>query len=445
MRKIIKVSWVIFTLLVFMGFGLAPTSRAQTNNAPITQSGPWRTIRLDPRVRERYVPPPLDFLAGAEQAASANIVVNYNGGGWTTQARDAFEFAVGIWEMLITSPVIIEVDADFGPLGPNILGGAGPVSIRRNFTNAPYSGTWYPVATANQLAGFDIEPGIVDIEATFSSTYSAWDFGTDGSTDPTKISFASVVLHEIGHGLGFLGSMRVDDGTGRSECMGTAGEGCYGYFGSPMIYDTFTENSDGTSLTSFTNNSSSLTAQLTSNDLFFDSLGGNSANGGMQVPIYAPEEWERGSSYSHLAESFNPSGHALMTFSISRGETIHHPGAVTLCMFEEMGWTVSENCIATPDIPINGLEADNDGPTLLGNETQFTATLTAGSNVTYEWDFGDGDGESGSAVAHQYASQDIYTVELTATNLVSQETATTLVYITEQFDWIYMPLLAKQP
>ena len=110
-----------------------------------------------------------------------------------------------------------------------------------------------------------------------------------------------------------------------------------------------------------------------------------------------------------------------------------------------MGWTVSENCIATRDFAINGLEADNDGPTLLGNETQFTATLTAGSNVTYEWDFGDGDGESGSAVAHQYANQGIYTVELTATNLVSQETATTLVYITEQFDWIYMPLQAKQP
>ena len=94
---------------------------------------------------------------------------------------------------------------------------------------------------------------------------------------------------------------------------------------------------------------------------------------------------------------------------------------------------------------ITGLAAANDGPTLLGNLTQFTASLSTGSNVTYEWDFGDGDGESGSAVAHQYASQGIYTVELTATNLVSQETATMLVYITEQFDWIYMPLQATHP
>ena len=107
MRKIIKVSWVMFTLLVFMGFGLAPTSRAQTNNAPITQSGPWQTIRLDSGVREIYVPPPMEILTSAEQAATANIVVNYNGGGWTTEAQDAFEFAVGIWETRITSLELI--------------------------------------------------------------------------------------------------------------------------------------------------------------------------------------------------------------------------------------------------------------------------------------------------------------------------------------------------
>jgi len=601
MRKIIKVSWVMFTLLVFMGFGLAPTSRAQTNNAPITQSGPWRFIYLDPQVRQRYVPPPMKILTSAEQAASANIVVNYNGGGWTTEAQDAFEFAVGIWETLITSPVIIEVDADFDSLGENILGGAGPINLVRDFTNAPRSSTWYPVATANKLSNTDHDPGNADILARFSSNFPDWYFGTGSSTPSGQISFASVVLHELGHGLGFLGSMEAG-----GEC-GNPNWGCYGISGYPFIYDRFTENGSGTVLLSYPNNSTALGDQLTSNNIYFNSPGGNFANGDSRVPIYAPSTWNEGSSYSHLSESFNPTSHALMTYSISRGETIHHPGAVTLCLFEEMGWTVSATCSSGTDTPINGLSASNngptifgtatqlsaditggsnvsyewdfgdstsvsgksvshqyaapgsytaevtatnsenqaatttnvqvdvaisglsasndgptvlgtatqlsanltggsnvtydwdfgdstngngvspehtysaageytaevtasnavseattttlvqveegimglsaanDGPTLLGNLTQFTASLSTGSNVTYEWDFGDGEGDSGSAVAHQYASQGIYTVELTATNLVSQETATTLVYITEQFDWIYMPLLAKQP
>jgi PKD repeat protein len=325
--------------------------------------------------------------------------------------------------------VTIVVDADFGPMGANILGGAGPVSFRRNFTNAPQTNTWYPIATANKLAGYDLEPGTADIEATFSSSYSNWDFGTDNTTDPLKISFASVVLHELGHGLGFLGSMRIDDGSGITECRGTSGEGCFGYSGSPMIYDRFTENGAGTALISYTNNSTNLAAQLTSNDLFFDSPGGNFANGDSRVPIYAPATWNPGSSYSHLAESFNPTSHALMTYSISWGETIHHPGSVTLCMFMEMGWTVSETCSSSPDTAISGLSAENDGPTIFGSATQLGADVTSGSNVTYDWDFGDGTSGSGQSVSHQYAAPGPYTAEVTATNSVNQGTATTSVLV----------------
>jgi len=43
------------------------------------------------------------------------------------------------------------------------------------------------------------------------------------------------------------------------------------------------------------------------------------------------------------------------------------------------------------DAPIAGLEATNDSPTMLGNPTTLTATISAGSNVTYTWAFGDND------------------------------------------------------
>ncbi|HUV27516.1 MAG TPA: PKD domain-containing protein, partial [Anaerolineales bacterium] len=354
-----------------------------------------------------------------------------NGGGWTSEAQTAFRFAADIWETMITSPVPIVVDAKFDPMGENILGGAGPTSIRRNFTNAPQANTWYPIATANKLYGIDLEPGIADIQATFSSTYLDWHFGTGSSTGPGEINFVSVVLHELGHGLGFLGSMWVNNGSVDDECDGPAGVGCYGYLGSPMIYDRYAENGEGTALISFTNNSTNLTTQLTSGDIFIDSPAAFYANGNSRVPLYAPGSWEQGSSYAHLAESYNSTSHALMTYSIAMGETIHNPGAVTLCLFEDLGWTVSETCSTAADTPISGLAAANDGPTLLGTATQLSATISSGSNVSYEWDFGDSTSASGQNVAHQYAAPGLYTAEVTATNSVNQETAVTSVLVEE--------------
>jgi hypothetical protein len=425
MNKQLKVFWNLFVLLAVAVFGLAPASSAQSNSSVDLQPGPMQLIRLDPRVQQRYVPAPASTLHSRVEAASANIVVNYNGGGWTSEAQDAFEYAVVIWESLITSPINIEVDAEFSALGTNILGGAGPVTVVRNFTNAPLSSTWYPVATANKLAGSDQNGGTAEIRAQFSSNFADWDFGTGSSTPGNKISFVSVVLHELGHGLGFLGSM-----TTGGEC-GNPNWGCYGFSGDPFIYDRFVENGNGTALLTFDNNSTDLAIQLTSGDLFFDSPGGNFANGDSRVPIYAPPTWSQGSSYSHLDESFNSSSHALMTYSIAYGETIHHPGSVTLCMFEEMGWTVSETCSGSADIAVSELAAANDGPTLLGTPTQLSASITSGSNVTYTWDFGDSTGGSGASTSHTYPEAGEYTARVTATNAVSEETATTLVTVEE--------------
>ena len=221
MNKFLKISWTLTILLAIAATGVAPVSSAQTNSSGDLQPGPMRVIRLDPHVRQHYVPPPTTALFSSQQADSANIVVNYNGGGWTNDAQDAFEFAVGIWESLITSPINIEVDAEFSALGTNILGGAGPRTVVRNFPNAPLNNTWYPVATANKLSGSDQNGGTAEIRAQFSSNFADWDFGTGSSTPGDKISFVSVVLHEVGHGLGFLGSMSVG-----VEC-GNPNWGCY--------------------------------------------------------------------------------------------------------------------------------------------------------------------------------------------------------------------------
>jgi PKD repeat protein len=84
-----------------------------------------------------------------------------------------------------------------------------------------------------------------------------------------------------------------------------------------------------------------------------------------------------------------------------------------------------------PDSPIEGLTAVNDGPTQLGDTTTLTATVTSGTNVQYEWDFGDGITMTEQVVEHIYQATGTYTATVTATNGTSSASAPTTVTITD--------------
>ena len=93
---------------------------------------------------------------------------------------------------------------------------------------------------------------------------------------------------------------------------------------------------------------------------------------------------------------------------------------------------VATAVVTVVDVPIAGLNASNDSPTRLGNATNFNATISAGSNVVYAWDFGDGATDSGATPAHTYAALGTYTATVTATNSVNQQVATTVVTVIDQ-------------
>jgi len=57
-----------------------------------------------------------------------------------------------------------------------------------------------------------------------------------------------------------------------------------------------------------------------------------------------------------------------------------------------------------PDIPIAGLLATSSSPTRLGDATNFSASVTGGTGITYVWDFGDGDTGDGPAPSHSYGA-----------------------------------------
>ncbi|MFQ6100861.1 MAG: hypothetical protein ACE5OS_06450 [Anaerolineae bacterium] len=323
--------------------------------------GPELILLYDEDQVPHRVPPPAQIRSGV-YVQTANFTVKWNPSGctgtlspWPQAAKDAFQYAVSIWASTLNSSQTIVIDACWrSDLGSGVLGSARARSPHHDFPNAPYANTWYQVALANTLSNSDLNDSDLydwdgdgndadsEILANFSSTFD-WYYGTDGNTPGTQVDFASVVLHELGHGLGFAGSMNYDDGAGYPECNGTAGVGCWGYGTAyPYIYDRFTEDNSGTSLIAFTNHSTALGSALVSTNVFFDGTHANAANGGSRVELYAPNPWKPSSSYSHLDESFSGTENALMTYSLGPGSSEHNPGPVMLGMFKDMGWTIGD-------------------------------------------------------------------------------------------------------
>jgi hypothetical protein len=210
-------------------------------------------------------------------SSTSTFVVNYDAGfNANPAAKASFQAAIDQWSNLITTSVPVVVDASFTALPSGVLGSAGPKTLYANFSGAPLTNTWYPVALANARHGSDLDLAHADISATFSSSYSGFYFGTDGNT-AGKVDFESVVLHELGHGLGFLGSMNVSGGLGS----------CGGCGGTPFVYDR-SVTSNGTPILSFADNSVALAGALQGKDVRFTGAAAVAANRAGAPTRYAP-------------------------------------------------------------------------------------------------------------------------------------------------------------
>ncbi len=93
--------------------------------------------------------------------------------------------------------------------------------------------------------------------------------------------------------------------------------------------------------------------------------------------------------------------------------------------------------------PIAGLQANNDGPTVLGQPTTLTATITAGSDVIYTWAFGDGATGFGAMATYTYSTPGEYTAVVTATNPAGTAIAGTVVSIARVDFRLFIPVLTR--
>jgi hypothetical protein len=171
---------------------------------------------------------------------TAAIPVGGNRGTTLGQQRlIAFTYAANIWGSKLTSTVPIRIQASFVALtctaSSAVLGSAGAYNIESDFPGAPLARTWYPSALASKLSGRDVAaPDTPHIVARFNSRLglaanclpgSPFYLGLDNNPG-SAIDFVTVLLHEMGHGLGF--QTFTNDETGEFD-----------YDGLPSVWDHY--------------------------------------------------------------------------------------------------------------------------------------------------------------------------------------------------------------
>ena len=127
----------------------------------------------------------------------------------------AFQFAADIWGAALDSNIDIQIQASFDPLGANVLGAAAATASTANEETAEgFPGlapnTNYHIALANKRTGRDIpaEVGLVNFPEVVAQFSSDFDFylGLDNNHG-ARNDLVVVLLHELGHGLGFSSFM----------------------------------------------------------------------------------------------------------------------------------------------------------------------------------------------------------------------------------------------
>ncbi|MBI3246879.1 MAG: hypothetical protein HYZ50_10265 [Deltaproteobacteria bacterium] len=277
------------------------------------------------------------------------------------QRMNAFQFAANLWAARLDSSVTIKVGAQFNALpcstSSGVLGQAGPNSVFRDFAGAPQPNTWYVEAQANSLAGVDLDPSSDDLDATFSSNIgtpgclesTGWYYGLDGNTPANRIDFVAVLLHEMGHGLGFLSLVNLGSGAKFS--------------GLDDAYMQFLENhSTGESYPTMTN-AERIAASKNDHNLHWIGANVIAEGAGLttgtlsgHVWMYAPPSQQPGSSVSHWDTALTPN--QLME---PRYTGPLHEFELELAAFQDMGWSILAPTPCGDGVIDAGEECDDGG------------------------------------------------------------------------------------
>ncbi|MFP4346610.1 MAG: hypothetical protein ACLFU8_18140 [Anaerolineales bacterium] len=305
-------------------------------------------------------PPAVALTPDPFAAQGATLEVTWSTGeGCETPPEAAvttLEQAAGLWGTWISSTVLIEAEACWTS-NISIPGAAGtgrPTTYVWNPPGAPLLNTSYPIALANALSGVKGDGPEIMLEFNANQDLSL-----------------ATALHELAHGLGFVGLMTVEDNIG---CCGDSSDSYW----CPSPYDRFVIDSDGVLLLDLQTPDPRVLADRLTRDANFGGPNTKAANGGTAAKLYTPSNWSSYSSLSHLdQDTFQSTENALMTPSAAGS----HPGPVGLAILQDMGWLRVDGA---PNVVTSG-------PQILGagQATPFDGELVwsgyADQSITYTW------------------------------------------------------------
>ncbi len=215
---------------------------------------------------------------------------------------------------------------------------------RKNFTHAPVANFIYPTSLANQLAGSELNVGEQDMDIYINLATPMY-FGT-GKPPSNQEDFITLIMHEIGHGLGFY-----SDGYVNSSNIGSFGNippaaispittsfPWHGNDSVPAIYDKYIIKKSGNHLVGIAANNSTIlgdSIKFTTN--YFDGPGyANAANGGKPIKLSGGTgTYTLGVDLLHLNDDVCNS---IMSYCWGLGDTVRAPAVWEIGILNEMGW-----------------------------------------------------------------------------------------------------------
>lgn len=340
------------------------------------------------------------------------------------QRLNAFQYAANLIAQHINSSVEIKIDAQMNSLGGTTssatLGQAGPMSVVRDFTGAPLSNTYYPLALAETLYGGDLNGGS-DVVAEFNSDIDgatvlgslSWYYGFNQGGG-SNVDYVTVIQHELIHGLGFLNLLGSNGAKfyGRDDTFTLNLEG-HGY--SPADLTSMIDSQRASAIID-TGNLHWTGAQIVANS---GSLAAG-VDGSNHVFMYAPSTYSSGSSVSHFSNMVSPN-EGMEPFYTGPD---HTPG-LAIYLLKDIGWSVTVGSgsadlyLALADSGNNNLAENNTYTLTVTNNGGSTATETM---VTYMVPIGHGYVSSSSSQGS--CRQANRTITCALGNLTSSASAT---------------------
>jgi len=239
---------------------------------------------------------------------------------WTLQQMDDIAACINIWASSVINSAGRQVDMHcfWYNFSGGILGGSynsyvGNGSDAWTFTEY----VWREGVNYTRPGGYYYDTKIVyDTDAAGWG----WNFGT-GDPGPTQIDFRSVITHEIGHSVGFIGTY-------------SSGSDAW-WSGGITAWDSWLRDDAGNRPSPGSSGTPGNFNQV-DNPVWFVGPNAQAANGGNPVAVYAPTTYTAGSSLTHLNEGTFPN--YLMSPSISLGEVERSPSAIEWGVIEDIGW-----------------------------------------------------------------------------------------------------------